>query len=525
MARRFITIPSPKGGIADSLYEDLQFGTYQNAKNLNLNEGRIVRPIARLVNVAAPSGDDNDFETRNIIKGSDGLYYIVGLMTVSASNTVQLYSAPSLVAAPSWTQRGANITSSTMSDALEEYKDGVFFAEGVNLYRWGDISGSPSRSTISTGLTANTTFIRENKGLGLLFIIHNSGKTVASYDNSTITVAALTLTADETAVGLEAYGRFNVIGVRQNSKADKFYIWDGSATTVDDVLTTDDVNLRAFRVIGSRIHYLTARDNDDHARFFRYYQYPINATEPTLIKEFPIGTTGLTPDVNVNAVDAIGGRFQFAFEGHSYQLLDNLIWEYGSENRKHSKVLRPLRTDLNNETSDIRWKVVKNLIDRFVVVHANDSSNRPWVIEAITNAGTFDANGLYESNAFALNPDFPGLPAQIKRIYFNHQPIASGGSGAGFTASIKLYGNYPHSGTIKAEDSFTNLTTAEGSGSSTGATQSTANAQFTEVADPGNLEPARYAQLRVALDEISGINIPDIIFPIHIEVETDISRP
>ena len=516
--RKFITIPGFKGGQADSLYEGLEKQTFQTIRNLNVNRGNILSPLPAFVDITAPVGTGtNNFAPLNCIKGSDGLYYFVGNQT-ETSVRVRLYSTGSLIAAPTWTQRDTVTTTDALSSAMEEYKDGIFWGYGTTLKRWGDISGTPASTTISAGLTTGINFLRENKGLGVIFFVHDTGRLIGKYDNSTVTLAALTLNKDERAVGIEPWGRFNIIGIRQVAKQDKFYIWDGSATTVDDVIPTGDMGLQAFRLIGSVIHYIVARDVVQGDRFFRYYTLSIGG-QPKLIKEFRVSTVTGTVDVEVQAMDTIGDTFQFAFGGDTYGLLDQVIWAYGSQNKDFPKMLWPYRTVLSGATTDIAFLSIKNFNDRFVVIYTDNALTRPYKIEAVGPSSTLSDDGIYESEAFPLNG---GLPGQIMRIYMNHTPNPAG---AGFTVSVKLIGNYPWDGTIPAEDTFTDLTTDRGSGGATGITQSTDNATFTEIASPANLEPARYAQIRVELDEISTTNGAEIIWPIILEIETELNRP
>ena len=68
-----------------------------------------------------------------------------------------------------------------------------------------------------------------------------------------------------------------------------------------------------------------------------------------------------------------------------------------------------------------------------------------------------------------------------------------------------------------AADSFTAITTPQGSGSSTGKTQSTDDATYTIIEDLDKFEEVDMAQIQIDFDEVSGLNAAEIIFPILIE--------
>jgi hypothetical protein len=528
MARVHITINGFKGGQAQNLYDPLNKQTFQSARNLKvIGEENILTPLPVLTAVLPPSNSsDSDFQAFNIIEASDSNYYIIGQHTDSSANEAALFSTPvvSWDSDPTWTRRNADTGSGGVSSALEEHRSGIYYGRNQDLRRWG--LDDSTDTAISSGLTTGLTFLRHNPGTGILHFIHGAGTLIGrhSRSDSSLTLASLTLTNDEEAVGIEPWGRFNIVGVKNNSKQDRFLIWDGSATTIDDVIPTKDRGLQAFRISGNTIHYLVSRPLiTGGENLIRYYTLSIGGGKPKLIKEFKLGTVTGAVGVEPRGVDFDKDIFTFGFNGGTYSLLDQLIWAYGSGEGSND-ILVPLRTTLDGATTNKRFLVNKHFALHHILIWRNNAGTKPYNIEstALANGANVSDDGVYQTNIFPLNN---GLPGQIKRIYINHKPIPTS---TGFTVKAKLYGNYPwgDSTVVLAEDTFTRLTTAQGTGNdTTGETQSTDNAAFTEVESPSNLEPARFAELQILFDEVNGSNAASIIFPLLVEVETEIQRP
>ena len=584
-------IPGFKGGVADSLFDPLEKQTFQTARNLDvIGEQNILTPLSLFTDINTPADGSDNFTPLNVTKGSNGRYYVIGKITITDSN-VALYSTAALAALPTWNVDFRINTGNTMSSAIEEFKDRIFFAYSTILKAWGlltgtkptftvtiaspgiftstghgladgdsviftttgalptgltagtayfvitagltadafEVSATPGGSavntsggqsgthslqqtkTISSSLTTGLDFLREHKGLGKLFFIHNSGKTIGHYDNTTVTLAALTLEKDDTAVGAEPYGRFMIIGIRSSAKKDRFLVWDGSATTFEQLIPTGDIGLQTFRVIGSTIHYLVANSTTG-GQFFRYYKLTMGG-EPQLIKEFKPGTTTGATTVSPNGVDFVGDTFQFAFTGDTYSLLDQVIWAYGSGGKNLPNLLTPLRTVLDGATTNKVFLAIKNLQDGLIVIWRNNALDTPYHIEATGISGNISDDGVYESNAFLLSG---GLPAKIKRITINHKPLPAS---CGFTVKVKHFGHYPRGTSIPAEDSYAILYTPEGNSATSGMSQSTTNTTYTILEDPNVFKSARFAQIQILFDEVSTTNAASIIFPIIIETE------
>ena len=539
MSRIHITIPGFKGGQAQNLYDPVQNQTFQSSRNLKvIGEENMLTPVPALTSVLPPThGSDSDFQALNIIEGSDSNYYIIGALTDSSANETGLFSTPvsAFDSDPTWTRKTGDTAVGNTLAPLEEHRSGIYWGRSTELHRWG-FSDSTDTS-ISTGLTTALTFLRHNPGTGILHFIHGGGTLIGRHNrsDSTITLNSLTLTDDDEAVGIEPWGRFNIIGVRNSAKEDRFLIWDGSASSVDDVLPTKDRGLQAFRISGNTIHYLVSRlTSSVRENLIRYYTLSISGGKRKLVREFKLGavTTGNLTGVEPRAVDFDKDVFTFGFNIGVSSLLDQVIWAYGNGGQEFNDILVPFRTTVDGSTTNKRFLVNKHFSAHNIIIWRNDAGTKPYNIEASNLTANLTDDGVYETNVFPLNKDYPGLPAQIKRIYINHEPLPDS---TGFTVAIRHYGQYPwgDSSVVIGADSFTDLITAQGvdTGDSTeGKTQSKNGAAFTEIegkdtASNNAFDVARYGRLRIRFNETNGSTAATIIFPIVVEVETDISRP
>lgn len=517
---KYITIPGFKGGIADSLFDPISKQTFQSAKNLDVvDEYNILKPLTTLTTVAPPASSISAVQMRNCLRASNGSFYFIGNGTISAVSKFILYHTTALTASPTWVQDYTANTNSGQSDAFEEFQDGLYFAPDGDLHRWGDLSGSPSHTVVSSSITNNIKFLRAHEGLGKIFFLHGFAAMIGSYDTSTVVLDALSLDSTngvgEYAVGLEPYGSFMLVGVRHPTRKSKFIVWDGTNPTYSDVFETGEMGLVGFRVINDVIHFLCVRQMTGN-NIARYYT--LNpGSKPKLIKELKLGTTTFTgTDITTfesesfrHAMDASGGDFIFGLNGGTYSLLDQCIWRYGSGNQNN--LLTNHRSVVSDVTNNCVFVSVKDTTDNVIVLwRTNDSS--AFAIEATGISSTLNSTGVFETNAIPLND---GLPGKINRILINHKPLPTG---AGFTVQIKHLGNYPWGSSVPSEDTFQDLLTPEGSGSSTGKTQSTTNTVMTEIANNPLFVDARYIQLKIKFDEISTTNGASIVFPIVLEV-------
>ena len=354
--------------------------------------------------------------------------------------------------------------------------------------------------TITSSLTGTMTFLRAHKGLGKIFFIHDSGRKIGWYDNSTVTLAALTLDADDVAVGIEPWGRFCKVGVRGTNGKSRFLIWDGENLTIDDLIPLPDVGLQTFRIIDGETHYIMG-NSTTQAMSLKYF------IDGDLKKDFKLGGSSGGASCNPNAVDVSGGNFLFGFAGATYTNYDQVIWQYGTGQDGYKKILTPFRTRLDGSTTDINFLCIKQFADRLVVIFKN-GANTVFTMEQSGQTFTVNDDGVYESGLIPLNG---GLPDKLSRIIINHEAVLSG---CGFTVQIKHVGHYPWGNSVPSADSYQDLITPEGSGSSTGKTQSTDNAVITEIAGNELFKETRYIQLKIKMDEMSGTTPWGLVFPI-----------
>ena len=508
-----LVIPHYKGGQALDLFDPISKGTFQTSKDLDIyKEGNLLRPHKRkfqAITLPTITGGSS-ITVANSFKASNGKTYVLGSAVISSTLNIVLWSTGTIESSPTWTA-DYNVGSGSPGTVMDEYKDGLFFGYGTNLDRWGDLSGSPSRTSISTGLDSVPLFIRAHKGLGKLYIVH--GKKIASYNNTTVTLAALTVEQSDTIVGIEPLGRFMIVGVRAaGSGRSRFLVWDGTNTTLDDTIDLGEVALQGFRIVNGTIEFVcqtfgVAAGFD----FIRLMEVRPGST-PKLIQEKPYSVTTGSGTMDVNAFSNFGDLFLYAFKGSTYDI-DLGIYAYGSGSEKTSKVPAFLRLVSDGTTSTVSVTSIQHNGDNIILIWSTLVGSGTYHIDGIggnlTNATP--STGVYQSNAFPLNK---GKLGKIKRIILLHKNLPSS---CGFTLKIKHFGHYPVTGSVASADSFVAITTPQGTGSSTGKTQSTNDAAYTIVEDADKFKEARFAQIEIDWDEVNSTDAAEILFPIFIE--------
>jgi hypothetical protein len=149
-------------------------------------------------------------------------------------------------------------------------------------------------------------------------------------------------------------------------------------------------------------------------------------------------------------------------------------------------------------------------IEGSTVTYHIEGQNQNYVDSTFT-PGLKSSEGIYESIIFPLDGEQGIFRGKIKSIELQHEPLPAS---CGFTMQVKHYGIYEPGGTrTLANDSYADLLTPYGSGSSTGKTNSTENSTYTIIENNNNLKKATHAQIKIKLDETSGTNAPAIIFP------------
>jgi len=531
MAKKFIVIPGFKGGLADDLFDDLEKQTYQTAKDLDVyTNQKILTPHVKLANDAGVTNTNKIvaiIKSQNTAGGRE--YKALG---DDGSGKLRFFKATNLTDSTTWTSVHTSTAGSLLTTRMwfVEFKNFLFFWNSASVLSKKDLSDDSAsgytESARSSLASAGPLFVHE--GLGKLFYAYSNKigfTTTTDWSGSDDGDAKLVLDDKYIIRSLDSFGQFLLIGAaeRNESKTSKIFIWDGSATTVDDIIDLGDIGLCAVRNVNNIIHILSVTNPTANTRILgsKVRLYNWSGGRVDLKYELDLQQTAalnLVPALLDTAVDVQKDTLYFGLRGQTANSIgiDNLIYAYGRSSSKDPKIFTPARLTTASGDFTVNW--VK-IIDGGIVVTTYDGTNYKCdTSHANTPAGTKSSNGVYESNAFPLNS---GLPAQIKRIYINHKPLPPD---CGFTVALKLYGHYPWGGT-PSSDTYTDLITDEGSGETKGKTQSTDNAQFTEISVPSSFKAARFAQIKISFDEVSGTDAPEIIFPILIEVETEISRP
>lgn len=356
--------------------------------------------------------------------------------------------------------------------------------------------------TISSALTS-LGVLRSHTGVGK--ILFGNGHAVGTYDGTTLSLTALTLRTDENIVDIQPYSKFAVIGINDsnNAKKSRFLIWDMSSTTIDDVIDTGDTGLKSFKIVGNEIRAVFG-----DSKGFRKYAFQIGA-KPEVDTSIPLTITSGSVGVNQPASDTSKDITIFGLSGYTYSI-EQVLWAYGSGDRSEGDFLTQFRTIASGATTAIGFLCVKDFNGQTIIIYEPSAGGTP-VIQATRISTTMSANGVYESNAFPLND---GLVGKINKIYVNHKPIPTS---CGFTVAIKHFGNYPWSGSVPSAESYQNLLGPQGNAATSGLTQSTNNASYTEIQSDKFVQ-ARYAQIKISFDEINSADAASVVFPIIIEL-------
>jgi len=508
---KIIQIQSFIGGIANSKYGDFEANTYQTAEDLDVFTYRdILRPNIKIANDIPVNVTMSTNRLEAAYLASNGTYYFLG--NSGTSNQLRVYKASSLSATTTLSTVGTSAGSNTAPDQTEkrwiqEYKGAIYFLAN-NLARVV-LSGE----TFSENLNSANGPILAHEGTGLLYIAYNN--TIYSYDNSTYTLK-LTLDNKYTVKSMAPFGAFTLIGVADAKEAttSKVFIWDGSATTVEEVIDVGDTGLNFVKNVNGTMVIGTQKRTSIGPNVFRIYLW--DGGQVRLAREIDLKNTQTTgapnsPIVDDTAAVVFRGKLYFAFKSYSLNNsgtvgIKNLVYAFD-----------PITNMLTQDriatagTAEFDFTNIKFFNGGLYVMYHNPEAT--WYIdheEANATKGTLSSAGVYQSNVFPL-----GDQGRIKKIKIDHDSLPAN---CGFTVSIKHYGHYPRGTTVQSADTFTALTTPEGSGGSTGKTQSTSNTTYTIIEDPNKFKQADYAQLQIAFDETSGVNAAAIKRPIIVEL-------
>lgn len=489
--------------------------TFQKAYDLDIFvDKNLLAPLQlKLQAMALPDiGGQTNERVFNSYAGSDGKFYFAGSATIAAATHFVLYSTPALGASPTWTSE-TNAADPDPKPFLEEYKDGMFFGITTTLRRWGNLSGSPSITTIGS-VTTGITFLRNHRGLGMLFFVHDQGRIIGRYDNTTFTASKLVLDRDDVCVGIEEMGRWCILGIRGvGSKKDRFMLWDGAATTVDDIYNLNSTGLQGFRMVGGAINYVSLTNNGVNETLEVAEMFP--GKSPNIIRSENVTLAAGLNTINPNAFATFEDTFFYGLNGENYSDYDLGIFAYGTPSEKLAKYWALWRLVSTGEKSNVSISSIKHNGSSFVVIWGTSSLGLGTQhIDILTGTGITpgaSANGEYESDIFPLNEQNPGEEGKLTRLILNHLPLPAG---CGFTVQIRHFGNYPLDGSVVAQETYQDLLTPQGSGGSVGKTQSTENAAYTEISGNEEFKTARYAQIKIKPDEVNALLRPTLVFPV-----------
>ena len=531
MPTKFITIPGFKGGLAASLFDPVEKQTYQSAKDLDVFMfDNLLRPTGKFV-VPVYNPTTNNSKFKMVVTASNDVTYFFG---TNASNQLLVY-------------RGAGVESQNLTlvgtgaGVNTAHQERLWAAELNGYLLFYSNTAFVGRIKLSDHTFAENPYsfspvkpgpIFTHEGLQKIFIA--GANEVYYFDSTTVggstsPTLGLTLDSKYNIKSLTSLGRFVLVGASVGGTTystsefgeSKIFVWDGVSSTVDDEIGISDMGLRAIRNVNGRIYVLSiaSPQGEYKKNAIRIYGWS-GGGGVELLKELPLNNTNTfssAPDgliIRDTAVDVRNGKLFFipsAYEdGNSNGGvgIPQVVYAFG-EAPGYKPFLTPYKAIPNLASDEVVYFLRFNK-SSLVVAHTLFYWTTFYIHHDLTT--DFSDAGVYESNAIALNG---GLPATLKKIYINHKPIPTN---CGFTVAVKYYGHYPFDGTVPSEDSYTDLTTSQGSGSTTGKTQSTDNATYTEIPIV-NPKKARYAQIKISFDEVSGTNAPEIVFPILLEVE------
>jgi len=517
---KLIIIPTFKGGLANSLYEPLENGTFQTAKDLEIfTPYNTLNPHLKLSN---DTGTSNTNRIQAIIKasaagGTGDLYF--GLGNSGVSNQRRLFSANTLGSTTTWTTRATSTTANTSPDNnglrhFVEFRDYLYFHNSDTvLSRFGTMSGTATYTeSWQSGLNtmSGTGPLLTHEGLGKLFVGHRN--VLADWDNTTWTASRLTLGINWRIKSLAPMGAFLLIGITDvnESQPSKVIIYDGSATTIDDVIDLGDIGLQAVRNNNGQIQVLTMSNPNGTVPFNIMRLYVWSGGRVEKVKEVDLSATVSNAVlIRDTAVDTAKDTLFWGFDADPADSMniDNGIFAYGKGAIGFPKVVTLDRTVAPVDTTDIEINYVR-WIDGDLVINWYDGTNyRTGHITGLTKSG----DGIYQSNMFRFDSHRKG---RIKRIKINHLPLPAL---TGFRIGIRHHGITPVGITPSASETFT----TDGTGASFVGNQTEDNQTYTIFSDRnGSPFPwADAAQIQIEFNTVSGGDATSIIFPIIIEAE------
>lgn len=454
MAR--IIIPGFQGGQAIDSYDSVLKQTYQTSRDLQVYvNSKQLAPHRMKLQVTAGNPTitgGSDYRFFHSFTASNGKTYFVGEALIAAATNLVLWSTATL--GDSTYAAEYNINTGSPGSVLEEYKNGILFSWGTNLDRWGDLSGSPSRSNLDNGLDSVATYILNHRLLGNAYFVH--GKKIGMYDGSSVVRAKLTLQQADTIVGLQELGKWVIIGVNSAGSArSRFLIWDGDSVTYDDAIDLGDVGLQGFRVVNGEIRYITMTASGSVGNdTIRLYTVVLGG-RPQLIEERTYVVTTGSALIHPNAFSTIGDLFFYGFAGSTYNF-DLGVFAYGSASAKTPRFSTLWRLVHTGATTGVSIRSINYTGSNLVVIWSTLNGSGTWFINVTNGNGITlgpTANGVYRSDIFPMDGALGLNPGNFQSVLLNHLPLPTSN---GFSVWLRQFGNYGmDQTTINSDDYFT----------------------------------------------------------------------
>src|SRR3990167_7088653 len=252
-----IQIPGFKGGLANSVYESLSKQTYQSAKGLNVfTFPNILLPNHSIDNDATDK-TLNNIKLNAFIKGSDGRNYFKGfdeaggtVLTIWDAATGALGSVTALTAEATAAGAGG-------SHGMVEFLSYLWFYETSTIIQNFNFTAIDDAVVTSV---SDQALIFVHQGLGKMFYTVSAYQIGSSADITPTNAAVITFDNAMRVVQMAEYGRFVVVGLNNvnGASSSKLAIWDGSSTTVDDIIHLGDTGIQSVVNVNGSIYILTS---------------------------------------------------------------------------------------------------------------------------------------------------------------------------------------------------------------------------------------------------------------------------
>lgn len=242
---------------------------------------------------------------------------VVNFTTASVSSSLRLY-ALEVVSGSSkaairyktdfsgtdWTTPANNESSAGSRDEefFIHYKNYIYGARaGTNLWRHGDITGSPTWTDSWQSLT----YTNMAQGLvhskdDILYIPYDNK--IAKWDNTTFTATALTLPSDRIITSICEYGIFLAIGTKSSDGAGRsiVYLWerDTSLNTLYESIDWGAGNLQILEQVEGNLIGISFNSTNSFTAKITFRQY--NDNTPTIFNELVSTATYTAGDLTLS---------------------------------------------------------------------------------------------------------------------------------------------------------------------------------------------------------------------------------